>query len=156
VVNSEMIIMGGNMRYKACQELKMKEIPDEWVKIADGLTEDEQKRFIIEDNVPFGEWDYDILANEWDADLLQEWGLEVPTTYGLEIGTDGFTLPDGDKAPFQQMTFTLANDQAILIQNAIKDVHGMDEYKYMETYGNENSNGNALYLIVSQWDGQRK
>jgi len=156
VVNSEMIIMGGNMRYKACQELKMKEIPDEWVKIADGLTEEEQKRFIIEDNVPFGEWDFDILANEWDADLLQEWGLELPTTYGLEIGTDGFTLPDGDKAPFQQMTFTLADDQAILIQNAIKDVHGMDEYKYMETFGNENSNGNALYLIVSQWDGQRK
>jgi hypothetical protein len=156
VVNSEMTILGGNMRYKACQELKMKEIPDEWVKIADGLTTEEEKRFIIEDNVPFGEWDYDILANEWDTDLLSEWGLELPTTYGLEIGTDGFTLPDGYKAPFQQMTFTLADDQAIAIQNAIKDVHGMDEYKYMETFGNENSNGNALYLIVSQWDGQRK
>jgi hypothetical protein len=75
VVNSEMMILGGNMRYKACQELKMKEIPDDWVKIADTLTEDEQKRFIIEDNVPFGEWDFDILANEWEVDLLSEWGL---------------------------------------------------------------------------------
>jgi hypothetical protein len=156
VVNTEMMILGGNMRYNGCKELKYKDIPDDWVKIADGLTPEEEKRFIIEDNVPFGEWDYDILANEWDTDLLSEWGLELPTTYGLEIGTDGFTLPDGDKAPFQQMTFTLADDQAILIQNAIKDVHGMDEYKYMETFGNENSNGNALYLIVSQWDGQRK
>jgi len=91
VVNSEMIIMGGNMRYKACQELKMKEIPDEWVKIADGLTEDEQKRFIIEDNVPFGEWDYDILANEWDADLLQEWGLELPF-----YGPDENNMTDDD------------------------------------------------------------
>jgi len=78
VVNSEMTILGGNMRYKACQELKMKTIPDEWVKIAEGLTPEEEKRFIIEDNVPFGEWDYDILANEWDTDLLSEWGLEVP------------------------------------------------------------------------------
>lgn len=77
VVNSEMMILGGNMRYKACQELKMKEIPDEWVKIAAQLTEDEEKRFIIEDNVGFGEWDYDILVNEWDVDELAEWGMEI-------------------------------------------------------------------------------
>ena len=95
VVNSEMMILGGNMRYKACQELGMKEIPDEWVKIAEGLTEDEQKRFIIEDNVPFGEWDYDILANEWDADLLQEWGLELPIDWNKQEATeDDYEIPD--------------------------------------------------------------
>ena len=54
------------------------------------------------------------------------------------------------------MTFTLADKQAVLIQNFIADVKNTDEYKYMETAGNENSNGNALFLIVSQWDAQRK
>jgi hypothetical protein len=69
---------------------------------------------------------------------------------------EGFTLPDGDKPPFQQMTFTLADEQAAVIQNAIADMKATDEYKYAETMGNENSNGNALYLIVAAWAGQRK
>ena len=71
------------------------------------------------------------------------------------FGTD-FTLPSGDKAPFQQMTFTLADEQATQIKNAIADIKQTDEYKYAETMGNENSNGNALYLIVMQWAEQRK
>lgn len=77
VLNKDNMILGGNMRYQGCKELGMKEIPDTWIKIADRLTEDEEKRFIIEDNVPFGEWDYNVLANEWDADLLTEWGLNT-------------------------------------------------------------------------------
>jgi hypothetical protein len=71
-----------------------------------------------------------------------------------EMG-DSFTLPDGDKAPFQQMTFTLADAQSEVIKNAIADIKQTDEYKYSETHGNENSNGNALYLIVATWAGQR-
>jgi hypothetical protein len=72
-----------------------------------------------------------------------------------DFGTD-FILPDGDKAPFQQMTFTLADEQAEQIKNAINDIKQTDEYKYAETMGNENSNGNALYLIIMQWAEQRK
>ena len=72
-----------------------------------------------------------------------------------EFGTD-FSLPDGDKAPFQQMTFTLADEQAEQIKNAISDIKQTEEYKYAETMGNENSNGNALYLIIMQWAEQRK
>jgi hypothetical protein len=67
-----------------------------------------------------------------------------------KYGTD-FILPEGDKAPFQQITFTLANEQAEQIKNAIADIKQTQEYKYVETMGNENSNGNALYLIVMQW-----
>jgi ParB-like chromosome segregation protein Spo0J len=78
VVDSEMIVLGGNMRLKALQELKMKDIPDNWVKRADELTEEEKKRFIISDNVGFGEWDYDMIANEWDSEELEEWGLYLP------------------------------------------------------------------------------
>lgn len=78
VVDENNVILGGNMRYRALKSLNYKEIPDEWVKKADNLTEDEKRRFIIEDNVAFGEWDWDILANEWDADELNDWGLDVP------------------------------------------------------------------------------
>lgn len=75
VVNSDMVILGGNMRYKACKEAGLKEIP---IIIADNLTEEQQKEFLIKDNVSGGEWDWDILANEWDSEQLEEWGLDLP------------------------------------------------------------------------------
>lgn len=73
VVNDDMVVLGGNMRLKACKEAKLKEIPI--IKASD-LTEEEQHQFIIKDNVGFGEWDWDVLANEWDAEQLDEWGLD--------------------------------------------------------------------------------
>ena len=154
VVNSDMVVLGGNMRLKACKEAGLKEVP---IIIADNLTEEQQREFLIKDNVSGGEWDFEMLANEWDVEQLEDWGLEVGG-FDLdsdELGTD-FTLPDGDKAPFQQITFTLADEQAEQIKNAISDIKETEEYKYAETMGNENSNGNALYLIIMQWVGQRK
>jgi len=74
VVNEEMIVLGGNMRLKACQEAGLKEIP---VIKASELTAKQQREFIVKDNVGFGEWDWDMVANEWDNDLLNEWGLDV-------------------------------------------------------------------------------
>jgi len=85
IVDNDNIIIGGNMRYRALKELGYKEIPDQWVKKADELTEKERQRFIITDNSGFGEWDYDILANNWDADKLIEWGVDVPDGWGEEI-----------------------------------------------------------------------
>lgn len=154
VVNDDMVVLGGNMRLKACKEAGLIQIP---VIKASSLTEEQQKEFIIKDNVGFGEWDWELIANEWDAEKLQDWGLDIPG-FDLDSNTlgEGFTLPDGDKAPFQQMTFTLADEQATVIKNAIDEIKGTDEYKYAETMGNENSNGNALYLIVAEWAEQRK
>ena len=74
VVNADMVILGGNMRFKACKEAGLKEIP---VIIADNLTEEKQKQFLIKDNVSGGEWDWDMLANEWDSEELEDWGLDV-------------------------------------------------------------------------------
>jgi len=68
------------MRYRALKELGYKEIPDNWVKKASELTDEEKRRFIIEDNVGFGDWDMDMLANEWDAEELEEWGVELNIT----------------------------------------------------------------------------
>jgi len=155
VVNKEMIVLGGNMRLKACAEAGLKEV---YILKAEGLTEEQEREFIVKDNVGFGEWDWDILGNEWDSLQLQEWGLEgFPFEDINDIETsEEFSLADGDKEPFQQMTFTLADTQAEQIKNAIADVKQTEEYKYVETFGNENSNGNALYLIIMQWVEQRK
>lgn len=78
VIDEDDIILGGNMRYKALKHLGYKEIPSEWVKKANDLTEEDKNEFIIKDNVGFGNWEWDVLANEWDVDLLNEWGLDLP------------------------------------------------------------------------------
>jgi hypothetical protein len=74
VVDEDMIILGGNMRYKACIEAGLKEVP---IKIAKGLTDKQKQEFIIKDNVGFGEWDWSLLANDWDNKSLGDWGLDV-------------------------------------------------------------------------------
>ena len=96
VIDSNMQILGGNMRFKALKELKYKDVPELWIKRADSLTDEEKQRFIIEDNVPFGEWDFDILANEWDKEKLIEWGLELPTDFGVKLDAveDDYEIPD--------------------------------------------------------------
>jgi len=155
VVNKDMIVLGGNMRLKACEEAGIDQVP---IIFADNLTEEQQKEFIIKDNSSFGEWDWDLLANEWDTEQLIDWGMDLPKEWALdpdELGED-FSLADGDKEPFQQMTFKLADEQAEQIKNALDDIKKLDEFKYVETFANENSNGNALYLIIMQWAEQRK
>jgi hypothetical protein len=74
VVNKDMIVLGGNMRLKACQEIGLTEVP---IIVAENLTEEQQREFLIKDNVSGGEWDWDILANEWEVEQLEEWGLDV-------------------------------------------------------------------------------
>ncbi len=73
VVNNEMVVLGGNMRLKACKEAGLKEV---WILKAEELTEAQQREFIVKDNVGFGEWDWDLLANEWNSVQLESWGLD--------------------------------------------------------------------------------
>ena len=75
VVNDDMIVLGGNMRLKACKVAGLKEVPI--IKASD-LTDEQQKEFIIKDNLGYGEWDWNIIANEWDIDQINEWGLDIP------------------------------------------------------------------------------
>lgn len=75
VVNSDMVVLGGNMRLKACKEAGIKEVP---IIIADSLTEEQQREFLIKDNVSGGEWDWNLLANEWDSEQLIDWGVDIP------------------------------------------------------------------------------
>jgi len=92
VVNQDNIVLGGNMRLKACKEAGLKEVP---VMVAD-WTEEKQREFIIKDNVGFGEWEWDTIANEWDTDELEKWGLEIPVDFQteLEAEEDDYEIPE--------------------------------------------------------------
>lgn len=95
IVDEHNMILGGNMRFKALQQLKMEEVPDSWVKQASALSEAEKQEFIIKDNVGFGENDWDILANEWDQDQLIEWGMEIPPfAFHKDATEDDYVIPD--------------------------------------------------------------
>jgi len=93
VIDENNIVLGGNMRLKACQELGLKDVPTIFAK---DLTEDQKKEFIIKDNVGFGEWNWDELANDWDEELLVEWGLDLP------IGQQIDELEDGEEILLEQ------------------------------------------------------
>ncbi len=91
VVDEDMVVLGGNMRLKALQKAGIKEIP---IDIAEGWTDEQKKEFIIKDNVGFGEWDFDILANEWDTEKLNEWGLDFDFKIEPEAEEDDYNEPD--------------------------------------------------------------
>jgi DNA modification methylase len=94
VIDENNIVLGGNMRLKACIEAGLKDVP---VKQAKELTEEQKKEFIVKDNVGFGEWDWDDLANNWNVEDLTEWGLDIPNfdVNVLEAEEDDFAVPDG-------------------------------------------------------------
>lgn len=154
VIDKDNVIIGGNQRFQAIKKAGYKEVPDSWIVKADDLTDEQRREFIVKDNLNLGIFDMDLLANEYDMDELDDWGLDLPE-YLKDSYTEEFALPDGDKEPFQQMTFTLADAQAEVIKSAMDLAKSHNEYKTINTFGNENSNGNALYLIVKQWAQQK-
>jgi DNA modification methylase len=94
-VDNKYVVLGGNMRLKACKEIGLKEIP---IIVADEWTEEQKNEFLIKDNVGFGEWDWDSLANEWDVEKIQDWGLDLPidlSVQELEAEEDDFDVPEG-------------------------------------------------------------
>jgi DNA modification methylase len=94
VVNDDMVVLGGNMRLKACKEVGLKEVP---IIKASELSDDQQREFIVKDNVGFGEWDWDMIANEWDTEQLTEWGLDLPKDMEVKLlaEEDDFEVPEG-------------------------------------------------------------
>lgn len=159
------ICYGGFQRsHAAAKILKWKEVP---CSVENDVPTELMRERAILDNTHDGEWGADVLEKWWEFSVPEFIEFGVPESVfggaaddgGESINPDelgeGFTLPDGDRAPFQQMTFTLADEQATEIKNAIREMQGTDEYKYAETFGNENGNGNALYLIIREWVGQK-
>jgi len=104
ILDEDNTVLGGNMRLQALKALQYTEIPDNWIKYAKDLTDEEKQRFIFADNIGFGDWDWDIIANEWDSELLLDWGLDIPNIdkeddlYTTKVESPIYT-PKGDK-PF--------------------------------------------------------
>tara|TARA_R100001509_G_C4882279_1_gene220533 strand:+ start:335 stop:892 length:558 start_codon:yes stop_codon:yes gene_type:complete len=107
IVDEDMTILGGNMRYKACIEAGIKEVP---IKIAKGLTDEQKQEFIVKDNVGFGEWDWNMLGNEWDNVILAEWGMDVwqpeeavdySVLEDIEVGSELYEKEQGVKRAIQ-------------------------------------------------------
>ncbi len=126
VVNDEMVILGGNMRHKACIEAGLKEVT---IVKASELTEEQQKEFIIKDNVGFGEWDWDVLANEWDAESLEEWGLDLPILMN-EPSLDELIGEEKNKPATMKITF----DSPEQLQKAEIDIQELLDRKYKGAY----------------------
>ena len=152
VIDANHEIVAGHTRYKAAKSLGMKTVP---CVIADELTEDQIWAFRLADN-KVGEmagWDMDLLPLEL-ADIampMADFGFEVISDDDF---SESFTLDDGEKKPFQQISITVHDEQAKLILAAIKYVY--DQNAVTETFTNENHNGNGLYEVVRQWAAQKR
>ena len=157
IIDRDNVIVCGHTRIKACEKLGIETVP---CVVADDLTDEQIKAFRIADNskAQIAEWDLEKLQAELeniDMDMvqfgLQEQIEEIEKSLDNGYGEE-FTLPDGDKSEICQMTFTLHERQAELIKEAIKEVKN----DIIETFGNQNGNGNALYEVVRQWAEQKK
>ena len=125
IVNEDMIVLGGNMRLKACNEAGLKEIPI----IVANWTEEQQRAFIIKDNLGYGEWDWDIIANEWDADELNEWGLDV-WKVEEEPSLDELIGEEKNKPASMKITFESPEQ----LQKAEIDIQEILDRKYKGAY----------------------
>lgn len=147
------IIVGGHQRTKVAKELGFTEMPCVEVK----LDSEKERELNIRLNKNTGQWDWDNLANYFDLSDLVDWGFNEKdmSFFDLNELSDDFTLPDGEKEPFQQMTFTLADSQAEFIREQLSKVKKDYDLDEVDTFGNENDNGNSLFLIISQWAEQK-
>jgi ParB-like chromosome segregation protein Spo0J len=128
VVNQDMIILGGNMRYKACKEAGLKEIPI----IKTDLTEEQQREFLIKDNTSGGEWDWEVLANEWDVEQLEEWGLDLPNN--LEEIKATKDIPDIGEIEFSEELLLEHNYIVLYFDNPMdwevaQEIYGLKQVK---------------------------
>ena len=126
IVDNNGVVLGGNMRLRALRELEYKQIPATWVKAADKLTEDEKRRFVIIDNLQAGGWSWDQIIENWDTELLTDWGLEIefPEIEKLHIEFDA----DQDETK----TFTT---QVMIIRNKIaENIKAKKDIKISEAY----------------------
>ena len=154
VIDQENTIIVGHGRYEAAKLLKLDEVP---CVLADDLSPEKIKAYRLADNkLNESEWVMDLVLEELkglDNELVELTGFDLDL---MDNNADvEFSLPDGEKG-FAQITFTLTNEQAEHIKTLLAKAKKTTQYPNMETFSNENSNGNALYLICSEWEELNK
>ena len=134
VIDENNMVLGGNMRLKACIEAGLKDVP---VKQAKDLTHEQKNEFIIKDNVSFGEWDWDNLANNWNVDDVVEWGLEIPN-----FDTEGFSdknkeLSLDDVTDSMTITLKYTEDEYHIVKDALLKLASTPEQAIWKLLGND-------------------
>jgi len=134
VIDENNIVLGGNMRLKACIEAGLSEVP---VIHANNLSEDKKKEFIVKDNVGFGEWDWDNLANNWEVEQLTDWGLDIPN-----FDAEGFTeknkeLSLDDITDLMSITLKYTEEEYYIVKDALSKLAQTPEQAIWKLLGND-------------------
>jgi len=132
-VDGKFVVLGGNMRLKAAQEIGLKELP---IVLADDWTLEQRDEFLIKDNVGFGEWEWDDLANEWDAELLDKWGLDLPINFDEIKETKD--IPDIGEIEFSEELLLEHNYIVLYFDNPMdwevaQELYGLKQVKSKDT-----------------------
>jgi len=134
VIDENNIVLGGNMRLKACIEAGLKDVP---VKQAKELTENQKKEFIVKDNVGYGEWDWDDLANNWDEQLLTEWGLDIPNFDAGGFADQNKELSLDDVSDSMTITLKYTEDEYHLVKEQLLKIATTPEQAIWKLLGND-------------------
>ena len=148
VVDDNWIIVGGNMRHKALLELKYKEIPNDWVKQAKDFTEEELQEFVVKDNLNYGEWDWDMIANQFDTQMLDDWGMELPK-FAIEDEVKTSDYVANRELDTMLDTYNNASIKQIVLYYDLEEyehcLKGLD--KIGKSFGLEDNSSVVKYLI---------
>jgi hypothetical protein len=134
VIDENNIVLGGNMRLKACIEAGLIDVP---VKQAKELTEEQKKEFIVKDNVGYGEWDWDDLANNWDEQLLTEWGLDIPNFDSGGFADQNKELSLDDVSDSMSITLKYTEDEYHLVKEQLHKIAATPEQAIWKLLGND-------------------
>lgn len=148
VVDKDLVVLGGNMRLRACRDAGIAEVP---YIIADKLTEEQQREFVIKDNVSGGEWDWEILANEWDSDPLNDWGLDVP-----EFNVEEEEVDLTDHSAQKDTYLNNAIRQIVLYYDKEAHTSVLERLsRVCEDYGFENDNSASVLKLLEFYEQNR-
>jgi hypothetical protein len=134
VIDENNIVLGGNMRLKACIEAGLTDVP---VKQAKELTEEQKKEFIVKDNVGYGEWHWDDLANNWDEQLLTEWGLDIPNFDSGGFADQNKELSLDDVSDSMTITLKYTEDEYHLVKEQLHKIAATPEQAIWKLLGND-------------------
>ena len=133
VVNKDMIVLGGNMRLKAIKEAGHTEVA---IEIVD-WTEEQQKEFIVKDNVGYGEWDWDDLANNWDSAELTDWGLDIPNFDNGDYSDKNKEINIDDIEDLMTINLKYTEEEYLIVKEALSKIASTPEMAIWKLIGNE-------------------
>ena len=133
-VDGKYVVLGGNMRLKAAQEVGLKEMP---IILADDWTQEQRDEFLIKDNVGFGEWNWDDLANEWDSELLDNWGLDIPNFNTEGFGDKNKELTLNDVTDLMTISLKYTEEEYHIVKDALLKLASTPEQAIWKLLGND-------------------